>query len=165
MNLHDDFSALRRLLVLKRYEQPPPGYFERLPGQVIARIRAEEQNRNVSILDRLTGDDSWLRRLWSSLESKPLFAGGFGVAVCGVLLAGVLISERSGSSLSAVPIATDLGQPQAILANTLRLPEPALGQFSGLPAAPQQGATESLFQRIKETRSDAVLISTPANGR
>jgi len=49
----DDFKSLRRLLALKRYEKPPPGFFEDFSARVMARIEAEEQMRARSWLDQL----------------------------------------------------------------------------------------------------------------
>src|SRR5512141_1935015 len=81
----ENFEQLRRMLVLKRYEQPPPGYFEHFSGNVVDRIRAET-----------AGSGGWLRRVLSVLEAKPVFAGAFGVAVCSILISGILNSEESG---------------------------------------------------------------------
>ena len=86
----DDFSDLRRLLTLKRYEQPPPGFFRDFSQQVIIRIRAGERIEHFSIWEALSWEAPWLQRIWSAVETRPIFAGGVGVAICGLLMAGML---------------------------------------------------------------------------
>jgi hypothetical protein len=81
----DDFQDLRRLLALKRHEQPPPGYFYNFSRNVIAGIRAAEAASRVP-------QPNWLQRFWSALETKPIAAGAFGAAVCTVLLGGFIYS-------------------------------------------------------------------------
>jgi hypothetical protein len=89
----EDFGSLRRLLALKRHEQPPPGYFEGFSAQVMARIKAGERV-DEGVLARLFWEAPWLQRLWAALEAKPALAGAFGAAVCGLLIFGVIYSER-----------------------------------------------------------------------
>src|SRR5215467_7319885 len=89
----ENFAELRRLLVIKRYEQPPPRFFNDFSRQVIARIRAGERAEE-SIVERLGWEAPWLRRIWSAFENKPLLAGAFGVAVCSLLVSGIIYSER-----------------------------------------------------------------------
>lgn len=91
---HDEFRDLRRLLALKRHEQPPPGYFESFSSQVIQRITANQRVRQQSLTERLFGPGSfWLRRL-ASFQSSPLMAGTFGAAACALLISGIVYSER-----------------------------------------------------------------------
>jgi hypothetical protein len=93
----DQFKQLRKLMVLKRYEQPPPGYFDHFPSKVIARleIALEEESR------------PWYQRLWLMLESRPAFAGAFGVLMSGLLIGGLVYSENVESGTAATgPILT-----------------------------------------------------------
>jgi len=90
-----DFDSLRRLLALKRYEQPPPGYFNRFPRDVMARIKAGEKGGTV-------GTESWLQRLLSVFDVKPIFAGAFGTAVCAFIISGV-ISEQAPAVGTVTP--------------------------------------------------------------
>ncbi len=85
-----DFEQLRQLFAIKRHEQPPPGYFNHFSRDVIARIKAGEQGES----SRAGG---WIQRLWATLETKPIFAGAFGAAVCAVLISGILNSEETGA--------------------------------------------------------------------
>lgn len=97
----DNFQALQRLLALKRYEQPPPGYFDRFSVQVVARLRAGERGAPDSFWEWLRLEAAGLQRLWSALETKPVFAGALGAGVCGLLLAGILYSQ----SVEPAPVA------------------------------------------------------------
>jgi len=89
----DNFRDLRRLLALKRHEQPPPGFFDNFSQEVLVRIRAGERIDDTSFEEVLSWEAPWLKRFLNLLDSKPILAGAFGAAVCGLLLAGVLYSE------------------------------------------------------------------------
>lgn len=80
----EQFEQLRKLLVLKRHEQPPPGYFNRFSDQVITRIKTGDQSADGA---------SWLRKLWALLETKPMLTGAFGAAVCALVISGIVFSE------------------------------------------------------------------------
>ena len=90
----DNFQMLRRLLVLKRHETPPPGYFNNFSSQVLERIRAGETTESVTLLGKLFGPVSGLGRLLQALDAKPVFASGFAGALCLVLLFGIVYAER-----------------------------------------------------------------------
>jgi len=86
----NNFESLRRLLALKRYETPPPGYFENFSGEVTARLRAGEGRA----VEEQAMELPWLFRLLSAFEAKPAFAGSFASALCLLLLFGIVYAER-----------------------------------------------------------------------
>ena len=85
----ENFDSLRQLLALKRHEVPPPGYFDRLPRDIMARIKAGDTG------NELGADLSWFRRFLNVFDVKPVFAGAFGTAVCAFLISGIITSERT----------------------------------------------------------------------
>jgi hypothetical protein len=165
MNPEQEHQALRRLLALKRHEQPPPGYFNRFSGQVIARIRAGEQAPD-SLWERLSLDLSWVQRLWTAFETKPLLAGAFGVTVCGLITTGFLFSDRS-STLQPAPLTvfTSTVNPQSGLQVATPAASPLFGQVPGLESS-STGSVDgvqvraSLFQELKP-QSRLVNFSLP----
>jgi hypothetical protein len=80
--MDENFDQLRRLLALKRYEAPPPGYFHSFSGKVMARIEAAEA----------AVAPAWWQKLGFDFNLKPAMVCGLGVVVCGLLSAGVLTS-------------------------------------------------------------------------
>ena len=88
----ENFEQLRRLLKLKRYEQPPPRYFTDFSSQVIARIERGERGDGHALAGRMLWEAPWLQRIWAAFEAKPVLAGAFGVAVCATLITGVIRS-------------------------------------------------------------------------
>jgi len=100
----ENFEALRRLLKLKRHEQPPPRYFNDFSSQVIAQIRAAAPVEQDSVLDRLSWEVPWLQRLIETFQAKPALAVSFGAAVCALLVGGVIYSESLEFKPTPVPI-------------------------------------------------------------
>jgi hypothetical protein len=154
----ENFDALRRLLALKRHEQPPPGYFNSFSRQVIARIRAGDFKEEPSFFERFFGQAAWLHRAWSDLESKPALAGAFGIMVCGLLVFGMVYSEHSDSHnlaitplVNAEPAPAQLASQAEPLGSDLRAGSGLRLVTSESPvagfAAPAQN---SLFQDFKD---------------
>ncbi len=75
----EQFDQVRRLLVLKRHEIPPPGYFDHFSDRVIARIESET----------LVLEGSWWRRLVMSFDAKPIVAGAYSLGLGGLLFVGL----------------------------------------------------------------------------
>jgi hypothetical protein len=100
---NDQFENLRRALALKRHEQPPPRFFNDFSSQVIGRIRAGDKGDAAGVT-QFFWEVPWLQRFWTALEAKPLLSGSFAVAVCGMLVAGVVYSEKTD------PVAARFGE-------------------------------------------------------
>jgi hypothetical protein len=85
----NDFETLRRLIALKRHEQPPPGYFSRLPDRIWARLERGEGQPGFW--------EHWLARL----AFRPAFVYGFSLAALSALTVSVVYSVRTQPEDSA----------------------------------------------------------------
>lgn len=101
-----DFEQLRRLMKLKRYEQPPPRYFNDFSSKVIARIEAGEGRRPFFLM-------TWLERIVSVLGARPAYSGVFGAAVCLGLIGGLLQIDASTGGRNPVNTPLLTGEPEA----------------------------------------------------
>src|SRR3954471_17915869 len=79
----ENFDKLRTLLTLKNHEQPPAGYFNRLPGKILARIEASE----------LAAESSWWAWLGERFDARPILACAYGFTISGLLLMGFRLSQ------------------------------------------------------------------------
>lgn len=171
MSMHperDDFVQLRRLLALKRHEQPPPGYFNRFSRDVIARIRAGEELRDDSPLTRFLMEFPLLERIWAVLEAKPVIAGAFGAAVCGLLTAGFLMSDTS-TLVQTAPVGVLMPENNQLVGLRVASPNPQ-SVFSQAPGMVLSGTgavdtiqlRASLFQQ-PQPQTRLINFSLPAN--
>jgi len=129
----EDFEELRKLLKVKRYEQPPPGFFNGFSARVITRLEKESEP---GILDRLAGIFPWLKSVFRLLEQNPIGAGIFGVGVCGLVLSGAAFSQidkpDEGTLVLSNPTGSETGDDARFLtANTSQAPD-AFGQNAAL---------------------------------
>jgi hypothetical protein len=85
----NDFEALRRLMALKRHEQPPPGYFNRLPDQIMARIQGGE------------GKLGFWEQFLSQFTFRPALVYSFALAAFGALTFSVLYTVKTQPQQSA----------------------------------------------------------------
>ena len=150
----DDFPQLRRLLALKRHEQPPPGYFDGFSRQIIVRLRAGERLQAPSLSERLFSQAPWLERLWLGLPAKPALAGAFGVLVCGLVISSAIFSEHPElpqvSVLSATTAAAPAAQP--LMTSQLVPVDDNSAQASSVTGVANLPRTDSLFNEIDQLR-------------
>ena len=151
---NQNFEALRRLLKLKRHEKPPPRYFNDFSSQVLNRIRNVTPAEKEDLLEHVTLQSPWLAKVLGAFQTKPILAGLFGAAVCGLLVGGVVYSERMEANPKSADLAVSQPQPVAVpQAATFFGNDTSLAVSSTNPISPTTG---SLF--------DAVRISTvPVN--
>jgi len=115
----ENFDQLRKLLTVKRHEQPPPGYFNHFSDKVVARIEVEGLKMRVS----------WWQRLFPELDAKPVLACAYGLVMMGLLAVGIGVSQsldtqeasapnprnpwlaQTPTQISALPVGASLAQP------------------------------------------------------
>jgi hypothetical protein len=95
----ENFDKLRTLLSLKKHEQPPPGYFNRLPGKILARIEASE----------LASQSTWWDWLVARFDARPILACAYGFTISGLLLMGFRVSQILQADAQADTAAPNLG--------------------------------------------------------
>lgn len=150
----ENFDQLRKLLALKRHEQPPPGYFHHFSQEVIARIRAGEHLEPAGFRSRLGWDAPWLERFWSFLEGRPAFAGAFGLAVCGLLFSGIFYAEPGEDRA----VASSFRMPEAATHLVVEKAPIALGN----PALPRVVAADSSMAGVISFQGRGSLLQTMA---
>ncbi len=100
----ENFDQLRKLLALKRYELPPPRYFNEFSGRVMARL-AEPEPQPLN----------WLQRLGFDFDLRPAAMCGVGVVVCGLLSFGVIgamqMSEPDAGAVPGTFVAAPMASP------------------------------------------------------
>jgi hypothetical protein len=154
----NQFQELRRLLKLKQHEIPPPGYFNRFSGEVVARIRASEAARNRSLGERMQIQSPWLKSFLRLFESKPGVIGTFATSICLLLVLGVFMAEHgdtdtagnfsiftSGQVASANPLAS-APAPQLMASSTGGIAISTNPVISLQPVATLFGGQNPLFQ-------------------
>src|SRR6185503_5367665 len=95
----ENFDQLRTLLSLKNHEQPPPGYFDRLPGKILARIEASE----------LASQSTWWDWLVARFDARPILACAYGFTISGLLLMGFRFSQVLQADARAESTPTGFG--------------------------------------------------------
>ena len=117
----DRYDELQKVLALKKHEQPPSQFFERLSGSVRERIQSPEP----------APDPSLRQRLGLDFDSKPVLMCAAGVGVCGLLLLGLISSRHVDPP--AMPDATRL--------SLVPISQTSPATTSTTPAPPVEGGT------------------------
>jgi hypothetical protein len=101
----DDFKDLKRMLALKKHEQPPPGYFYYLPDKITRKIERLEARD-------LAEHSTWWEWLVQRFDARPVLAGAYAFVISGLLLMGFKVSrmmenegelDLAGGLLGATP--------------------------------------------------------------
>lgn len=137
--LPDDFEQLRKLLALKRHEQPPPGYFESFSACVIARIQSAEPAPQVS----------WFRRVFGSTFDSPALAGAYGIGALAVVVLGFALvptpDDNNPALNTAYSTAADVPTGADNTANVAFQPAPIPATSSLSPVHAPDSAPAGLF--------------------
>jgi hypothetical protein len=143
----DDFRDLRRLLAVKRHEQPPPGYFNYLPDKIMMRIEREDR-AGVGLYS------TWWGWLVAKIDAQPVLAGAYAFAISGLMLLGFKLSQdlQHEESLAGGVLGSTLDpttvQPSSLLQRHFANPAPLLyfTEFTSTEPVVEEPSTGSPFQ-------------------
>ena len=149
----ENVDALLKLMALKRHEQPPPGYFARLPDKITSRIERGE------------GQLNFWERFLAGYTFRPAFAYSFALVAFGALGFSVINSVSTAPADSARELAGEgwrVATPRKALASQVNLSDmPHVANWMGNTNAGAGGpALPSLFGPPDHSR--AVPVSFQA---
>lgn len=141
----ENFDALRKLLALKKYEQPPPRYFTDLPTQIWARIEREPETI------------PFWQRFLPNFGLSPAMAYSFGLLACGGLVFGIGYSLSGDSEQTISRPITQGGGFDLLTAQVATGDQPNRGNdYASTNPVMAPGALPSLFKGFN-------LRAEPAN--
>jgi hypothetical protein len=163
MNEHENnFESLRRLLVLKRHETPPPGYFNYFSRQVLQRIRAGDTGKSANWLEELFGQATWLGKLLQAFDVKPVFASAFAGALCLLLFLGIIYAERPDFTSQPLLQAATTAASFAAVSPSLSQSADQMGIVSSTDPVLSLQPVASLFGQ-QSSLAQPVSFSLPGN--
>ena len=158
----NNFESLRRLLVLKRHETPPPGYFNYFSSQVLQRIRAGDTGKSANWLEDLFGQAPWLGKLLQAFDVKPVFASAFAGALCLLLFLGIIYAERPDLTSQPVLQSATTAASFAALSPSLSQSADQMGIVSSTDPVLSLQPVASLFGP-QNSLAQPVSFSLPGN--
>ena len=105
----ENFDELKKLLKLKRHEQPPPGFFRDLPGRVLQQIETEEA-KAPGLWERLVG----------AFELRPALSTTFAGLMVGLLIVAVQrgqVADSNDASGSTLAIGDPVVEQGTVMVN------------------------------------------------
>ncbi|PHX95600.1 MAG: hypothetical protein CK546_01755 [Pedosphaera sp.] len=125
----DEFESLKKLLALKRHEEPPPGYFDRLPGEVRARITHAQAS-----------PEPWWRSWLASWDLSPALATSYAVVAVTLVVGGIWMAKQPVAEGGAQIVTTPVPSVDANLTNTIIASNAAPPGLFNPPSLPVQPA-------------------------
>ena len=123
----DEFDSVKQLLALKRHEEPPPGYFDRLPGEVRARI-AQAQAR----------PEPWWRRWLEAWDVSPALATSYASVAVTLVLGGVWLAKQPGTAGDAQVVTVPVRSTETNMNIASNAAPPGLFNPPSLPVQPAE---------------------------
>ena len=158
----NNFESLRRLLVLKRHETPPPGYFNYFSRQVLQRIRAGDTGKSANWLEAWFGQALWLEKLLQAFDVKPVFASAFAGALCLLLFLGIIYAERPEITSQPLLQAATTAASLAAVSPSLSQSADQMGILSSTNPVLSLQPVASLFGQ-QNSLAQPVSFSLPGN--
>jgi|APGre2960657468_1045069.scaffolds.fasta_scaffold34196_3 hypothetical protein len=125
----DEFESLKKLLALKRHEEPPPGYFDRLPGEVRARIAHAQAS-----------PEPWWRRWLATWDLSPALATSYAVVAVTLVVGGIWMAKQPVAEGGPQIVTTPVPSVDANLTNTIIASNAAPPGLFNPPSLPVQPA-------------------------
>jgi hypothetical protein len=82
-------EKVERIIALKRFEQPPPGYFHLLPGRIISRSEKGE------------GQSNFWETCLAAFSIQPTLVYAFALTFCAAVTVGMFYSPKSEAMAGA----------------------------------------------------------------